>query len=92
MKNAVICLLALAAAFLLGSPRKAVNAAPVTQNGITLELLSPIAGSTVSNTITLSANASSLAGPITKVEFYVDGVLVGISTNKFAKPGDLTVY
>ena len=43
---------------------------------VTVTLVSPTNGAIVSNTITLSAVASSVMGPITKVEFYRDGVLI----------------
>ena len=46
------------------------TAQPVTNGPVTVELLTPVAGSTVSNTITLTARASSTAAPITKVEFW----------------------
>lgn len=87
-----IALCAVAAGLLLGSPWLGSSGAPVTQNGITVELWSPTAGSTVSNTITVSADASSLAGPIAKVEFFCDGVLFKTVTNRFASVTNLTVY
>lgn len=60
-----------------------------TPSPVTVTMLSPVAGSTVSNTITLSADASSLAGPIMRVEFYVDGQLVGTVTNRPPSPTGL---
>lgn len=65
--------------------------ATTTSNPVSVELLSPVAGSTVSNIITLSANATSLAGPIHHVNFYVNGILVGSVTNKLPPPGMLEV-
>lgn len=44
---------------------------------ITLTLDSPASGSVISNTITLRATAGSTAGSITRVNFYVDGRLIG---------------
>ena len=88
-------LAAVAAAFVLiaADPGPLIDsiAQPVTQNGVTVELISPVAGATVGGNITLYANASSLAGPITRVEFYVDGVLVGTSTNRTPAPDNLRV-
>lgn len=46
-------------------------------NPVTVTMVSPVAGSKVSGVIKLQANASSLAGPITRVEFYCDGKLIG---------------
>jgi hypothetical protein len=60
-------------------------------NPVSVQMLSPLAGSTVSNTITLSASASSSAAPIWKVEFYMDDHLVGTVTNKIASPGNFQV-
>lgn len=51
-------------------PRAASPAVSVT-------LTSPINGQTVSGVIQLTAEASSTTGRISKVEFYVDGSLVG---------------
>lgn len=91
LRNSLLTLAAIAAGILLGTPFPARSAA-VTQNGVTVDLLFPAPGSVVSNTITLTAEASSLAGPIAKVEFYVDGKLIGTATNRFAAPGDVFVY
>lgn len=87
MKRALILVAAAIAGWFLGGPSRSA-----TNNGVTVELVSPAPGSVVSNTITLTANASSLAGPIQRVEFYVDGKLISTVTNKFAAPGDLYVY
>lgn len=58
---------------------------------VSVTLNSPINGSTVSGTIMLNASASSLAGPIVKVEFYRDGVLFATvyRTNQPGAPGTL---
>lgn len=45
---------------------------------VAVELVSPTPGSVVSNTITLSATATSTAAPIAWVEFYADGNLIGV--------------
>jgi hypothetical protein len=45
---------------------------------VTVELISPVPGSVVSNTITMSATASSTSGPIAWVEFYADDKLIGV--------------
>jgi hypothetical protein len=58
-------------------------------NPVSVSLVSPIDGSTVSNTVTLTANASSTMGPIVRVEFYVDGALVAVGTNPIAPPSGL---
>jgi hypothetical protein len=47
-------------------------------NPVTITLDSPLAGSVVSNTITLRATAGSSVAPISRVEFYCDGKLIGI--------------
>lgn len=71
--------------------------ATTPSNPVSVELLSPVAGSTVSNVITLSANATSLAGPIARVEFYVTDnttgikTLIGIVTNRPPSPQNLQV-
>ncbi len=58
----------------------------VLPNPVTVEMLTPVNGSTVSGTITLSCTATSTVAPITRVEFYVDGQLVGTVTNTTQKP------
>lgn len=45
---------------------------------VTVNMVSPISGSTVSGVIQLSALASSTAGPISRVEFYCDSKLIAI--------------
>jgi hypothetical protein len=55
-------------------------------NPVTTQLLFPIQGSTISNTITLSCTATSTVAPITKVEFYMDGQLIGTVSNANLKP------
>lgn len=61
---------------------------------VSVTLNSPADGSTVSGTITLSASASSLAGPIVKVEFYRDGILIATAyrSNYPAAPGALRTH
>jgi hypothetical protein len=50
---------------------RVIVAAVAALNGITVEMVSPAPGATLTNsTFTLEATASSLAGPITKVEYY----------------------
>lgn len=41
-------------------------------NAVTVTMVSPTEGSTVSGTIQLACTAGSTAGPIKRVEFYVD--------------------
>lgn len=65
--------------------------ATTSSNPVTCELLTPVSGSTVSNIITLSATATSLAGPIHHVDFFVNGVLIGSVTNKLPPPGMLEI-
>lgn len=48
---------------------------------VTVSLTSPTSGSVVSNTIVLSATATSTAAPISRVEFYCDGKLIGIANS-----------
>jgi hypothetical protein len=68
---------------------------PVTVNNpdITLpktNITSPVTGTTVSGTITLSASATDNVG-VTKVDFLVDGVLIGTATSSpFSKALDTT--
>jgi len=62
-------------AFLVGPVAGQVN------NPVTVTLLQPANGATVSGPVALSAAASSTMGPIVKVEFYRDGVLIGTVTN-----------
>lgn len=62
-------------------PKRVESIEPQVENPTTVTLLSPVAGSTVSNTITLSATASSSAAPISRVEFYMDDKLVGTIYN-----------
>lgn len=56
-------------------------------NSMRVRMVAPTAGSVVSNTITLTAEAFSSAAPIARVEFYVTdprtGVktLIGVATN-----------
>lgn len=90
MKRALILVAAAVAGWFLGGPSRS------STNDVSVELVSPppvtVGRTVVRGTIALKANASSLAGPITKVEFYVDGKLVGTATNLFADPKNLTVY
>lgn len=65
--------------------------ATTTSNPVSVTWLSPVAGSTISNVITLSASAVSLAGPIHRVEYYVDGIMVSVVTNKLPPPGMLEI-
>jgi len=61
---------------------------------ITVTMVSPVNGSTVSNTIDLTSLVSTTGPyPITKVEFYRDGLLVATVTNKsiVAPPTNLKV-
>jgi chitodextrinase len=57
----------------------------------TTTLTSPTSGSTVSNTVTLTATASDNVG-VTRVEFYCNGsVLLGVATNApYSRPCDTT--
>ena len=53
---------------------------------VTVNMTNPTSGQVVSNSITLLAEASSTMGPISKVEFYVDGVLVGTDYRSLQSP------
>lgn len=53
---------------------------------VTVNMTSPSNGSTVSNTIQLTATAVSTSAPIHHVEFYVDGVLFQTVTNQNIRP------
>lgn len=53
---------------------------------VSVEIVAPTTGQVVSNTITFTAIASSTVAPITKVEFYRDGILMG---TVYAKPNNL---
>lgn len=57
-----------------------------TNNPVTVTMISPAPGSTVRGVITVSATASSLAGPISKVEFYCDGKLFTVINNTGTRP------
>lgn len=46
---------------------------------VAVTLDAPADGATVSGTVQLSATASSTMGPITRIEFYLDGKLVGVA-------------
>lgn len=46
---------------------------------VTVEVLYPKNGATISNTVPFEVNASSLAGPIVRVEYYVDGKLFAVT-------------
>ena len=48
---------------------------------VSVELTAPANGSTVSGVIQLTATASSTIGPIVRVEFFRDGVLIGTVYN-----------
>jgi hypothetical protein len=52
-----------------------------TPSPLTVSVTSPANGSTVSGNVSFMAAASSTAGAIAKVEFYVDGSLKSTSTN-----------
>jgi len=58
---------------------------------VSIQLTSPSAGQVVSNTITLTASASSTMGPIQRVEYYVDGVLVGTHVAFPDRPKNLSI-
>ena len=78
-----LCLLLLAAALacLIAGRLFGQAVSPVT-----VAMTSPISGQVVSNTITLTAEASSTVAPIQRVEFYMDGVLIGTKTVLPRKP------
>ena len=84
MKRVLLTILVVAAGWLLGSPRAA-------NSDVSVAITSPVVGSVVSNTITLSANATSLAGKIQRVEHYIDGKLFATITNRFDPPGVVKV-
>lgn len=63
----------------------------ITPSPVTVDLLSPTNGAVISNTVTLSAAPFSTAAPITKVEYYLDGVLIATVTNPIPPPTNLTV-
>lgn len=60
---------------------------------VTVEWVSPTNGSVVSGTIMLGVRASSSAAPIARVEFYRDGILIGVVTNSMlaSVPGNLRI-
>lgn len=90
MKRVFGVVLAVAAGLLAGSPWRSWLSAQNT-SPVTVQLVSPGAGSTVSGIVQLTATASSSAGPISKVEFYVDGKLIGTVTNKIPSPQGFNV-
>jgi len=53
---------------------------------VSVTMLTPVNGSTVSGVIELTATASSTAGPITHVDFYRDGVFIGRAYNYLPAP------
>lgn len=66
--------------------QKALDSSFTLPNPVTVQMLSPTQGSTISNTIQLSCVATSTVAPITKVEFYMDGRLIGTVSNLNPKP------
>lgn len=84
----------LAAAFVLGgigfgmpTVLESIMARAQQTGPVSVQLISPANGSVISNTIELSAEASSIAGPITMVEFYCDGKIIGVTgSNGLALP------
>ena len=58
----------------------------VATSPVSVTMLTPVNGSTVSGVIELTATASSTAGPITHVDFYRDGVLIGTAYNYLPAP------
>ena len=55
-------------------------------NPLSITLNSPTDGSTVSGTITLSATPVNTMGPISRVEYYIDGKLFATVTNPAPRP------
>jgi hypothetical protein len=96
LKKSLIILLAVCGGFLKGSDLQALVKSVSLKLGndptaVTCTLLAPTNGSTVSGVINLQATASSTMGPIVKVEFYRDGLLIGTVTNKPTSPQNLKV-
>lgn len=97
-RNAVLTVLAVAAGLLLGSPSRSAQPVSVTTNGVTVTLQSPRTGDVVSNKFNALVDASSLAGPISRIEVYASNnvthtvQVVGSLTNRFSAPANLFVY
>ena len=72
----------LSLAFLIGSIACLIAARLFGQSSgpVTVELVAPASGAVVSNTFTLTATASSTVAPIQRIEFFVDGILIGTKT------------
>lgn len=49
-----------------------LHAQPQPASPVTVNWVSPVAGSTISNTVTLTVNAGSTAGRISKIVWFVD--------------------
>lgn len=58
---------------------------------VSVQIIHPTTGQVVSNTFLLTATASSTAGPIRKVEFYHNGILLEVVTNLPAPPSNLRI-
>lgn len=58
---------------------------------VSVQITHPTTGQVVSNTFILTATASSTAGPIKKVEFYHNGILMDVVTNLPAPPSNLRI-
>lgn len=86
MKRLVVIVAALALA--LFRPSACSRARALEASPVSVQLVSPASGSVVSNTISLSVLASTAApgAAIYKVEFYVDGKLIGAVTNRPTAP------
>lgn len=56
-------------------------------NPVSCELATPTNGATISGIVTLTAIAGSLVGPITRVEWFMDGQLIA-STNLLQPPAN----
>lgn len=81
----------LAALFLANLPYLALRLervafAQTNTNAVTVTWVTPTNGQTVSGTIPLVVNAGSSVAPITRVEFYRDGVLIGVVSNPPTPP------
>lgn len=83
-----LLLLAAALALALFRPSACSRARALEVSPVSVQFVSPANGSVVSNTISLSALASTTApnADIYKVEFYVDGKLIGAVTNRPTAP------
>lgn len=65
--------------------------AQTNTNAVTVTWVTPTNGQTVSGTIPLVVNAGSSVAPITRVEFYRDGVLIGTVSNRPSPPTLVTL-